>query len=202
MQGRASITRAALITAAAEVVNEQGPEAAGVDRISRRAAVSKGAFYFHFPSKERLLAELVVGAREELRPLLERLRDQHGPLVGDVADFAQSLIRELRENPVLRAGMSVELSLPPGHRCEPGLNRLPVEALRLRTLRAGDELPGTAAPAVVGDLLAVVTLGLERLDRLTPGSASATADEIWQLLTVLLRRLDGVLPASEAGKKD
>ncbi|MFJ1869710.1 ScbR family autoregulator-binding transcription factor [Streptomyces sp. NPDC088097] len=54
MQERAARTRKRLVRAAAEAFDEHGLGAASMQAVSRSAGVSKGALYFHFPSKEHL----------------------------------------------------------------------------------------------------------------------------------------------------
>ncbi len=56
--GNREKTRLALLAAAREVIGECGIRAASVDAISRRAGVTKGAFYYAFASKPALLTEL------------------------------------------------------------------------------------------------------------------------------------------------
>lgn len=56
---RRALTRARLVEAALDVFSLAGYEHATVDDIARAARVSKGAFYFHFTSKEDMLAELL-----------------------------------------------------------------------------------------------------------------------------------------------
>lgn len=56
-------TRRRLLDVALSLYASEGYEATSVDDICKRAALSKGAFYFHFAGKEALLAE----ALEELR---------------------------------------------------------------------------------------------------------------------------------------
>ncbi|MGJ5756560.1 TetR family transcriptional regulator [Streptomyces puniciscabiei] len=53
-QERAIRTRQAILVAAAQVFAEVGYQAATIVEILRRADVTKGALYFHFPSKEEL----------------------------------------------------------------------------------------------------------------------------------------------------
>jgi AcrR family transcriptional regulator len=53
---RAKIT---LLRAAEEVFAEKGLAGAKIEEIARRAGVSKGAFYLHFPSKEAALKQLL-----------------------------------------------------------------------------------------------------------------------------------------------
>ncbi|MFI7016153.1 ScbR family autoregulator-binding transcription factor [Streptomyces sp. NPDC050164] len=53
-QERAIRTRRVILEAAAAVFDELGYEAATISEVLKRADVTKGAFYFHFPSKEDL----------------------------------------------------------------------------------------------------------------------------------------------------
>ncbi len=55
-------TRAALLDAARRAFAGDGYERTTVDEVARKAEVSKGAVYFHFPSKDRLFAELLASS--------------------------------------------------------------------------------------------------------------------------------------------
>jgi AcrR family transcriptional regulator len=61
-QERATRTRAAILEAAATVFAERGYEAATIADILVRADVTKGALYFHFPSKEDLARGVIAYA--------------------------------------------------------------------------------------------------------------------------------------------
>jgi AcrR family transcriptional regulator len=69
-------TRAKLIDAAAELLDEGGPAAVTLREVGRRAGVSHNAPYKHFSGKQDLLA--AVAARE-LRSLAERMRTAAEP---------------------------------------------------------------------------------------------------------------------------
>jgi AcrR family transcriptional regulator len=58
-QQRGEQTRARIVEAALACFAQQGYDAAGVAEICRRAGVSKGAFYHHFPSKQAVFLELM-----------------------------------------------------------------------------------------------------------------------------------------------
>jgi AcrR family transcriptional regulator len=58
-QLRAKRTHRALIAAARHVFAEQGYAGASVDDVARAAGCSKGAYYFHFESKEAVLVALI-----------------------------------------------------------------------------------------------------------------------------------------------
>jgi len=72
LQQRGEETRAAILEAAKECFAHHGYDATGVAEICRRADVSKGAFYHHFPSKQAVFTELLERWLAELdRRLLE-----------------------------------------------------------------------------------------------------------------------------------
>jgi AcrR family transcriptional regulator len=58
-QQRAAETRARILDAALEGFARYGYDATGVGEICRRAEISKGAFYHHFPSKQAVFLELM-----------------------------------------------------------------------------------------------------------------------------------------------
>ncbi|MHA5054044.1 ScbR family autoregulator-binding transcription factor [Streptomyces sp. SD15] len=59
-QERAIRTRRTILEAAAAVFDERGYEAATIGEILARAGVTKGALYFHFPSKQSLAEGLLT----------------------------------------------------------------------------------------------------------------------------------------------
>ncbi|BAS28768.1 TetR/AcrR family transcriptional regulator [Limnochorda pilosa] len=65
-------TRRRILDAAVDVFSRLGYHQAAVDEIVRESGTSKGAIYFHFPSKESIFFAVV----EEFAGLLERRIDQ------------------------------------------------------------------------------------------------------------------------------
>jgi TetR/AcrR family transcriptional repressor of nem operon len=51
-------TRERILTAAGHLFREHGIDGVGVDAVMRRAGLTHGGFYLHFPSKEALAAEV------------------------------------------------------------------------------------------------------------------------------------------------
>lgn len=78
-------TRSALLQAAAACFARCGYAETGVADICRRAAVSKGAFYYHFPGKREIFLEL-------LRGWLDRLEGMLAAAVAQASDIPCSLM--------------------------------------------------------------------------------------------------------------
>lgn len=83
-QIRAQETRQKILSAAATCFSRIGYDAASVSSICTEAGVTKGAFYYHFPSKQALFLDLInlwladldlnfLGARQESKNVPESL---------------------------------------------------------------------------------------------------------------------------------
>ncbi|KOU45938.1 ScbR family autoregulator-binding transcription factor [Streptomyces sp. NPDC060334] len=92
MQERAARTRERLVRAAAEAFDEHGLGAASMQAVSKSAGVSKGALYFHFPSKEHL-ADAVRGA----------CGDRFAAKASDLMEAGESPVQVLMRLPGLTA---------------------------------------------------------------------------------------------------
>ena len=73
-----SDVRERILDAAIEVLVQRGYSAAGVQEIITRSGTSKGSFYHHFPSKEKMTMKLVEIMTEKL---IKKVQDsiQHQP---------------------------------------------------------------------------------------------------------------------------
>ena len=85
-------TRERVFAAALAEIARSGLAAADVGAIAAAASVARGTFYFHFPTKEHVLAELE--RREELRIVadLERRRGSEG----DLPALLTAVVRQVR----------------------------------------------------------------------------------------------------------
>jgi AcrR family transcriptional regulator len=84
-QKRAAQTRSRILAAAAASFAEHGYDATGVEEVCRRAGVSKGAFYHHFPSKQAVFLQL-------LDQWLETLDDQIASILSEKEDVPAALV--------------------------------------------------------------------------------------------------------------
>ena len=79
---------AALIEAALEIIEEQGPQALTIRKVAQRAGVSHAAPYRHFPDKDYLILSVVERGFELLDQSMERARAAAGD--DPLAQFAAS----------------------------------------------------------------------------------------------------------------
>ncbi len=73
---QAAATRKAIMDAAAQLVREGGFEKMSVRELCRRAGVTTGAFYHHFPSKEALVTRGSVSVDSYLEEAMAGVMDQ------------------------------------------------------------------------------------------------------------------------------
>lgn len=102
-QARAVQTRRTIVEAAASVFAEFGYERAATSEILRRAHVTKGAMYFHFPSKESL-AQAVMDEQTSL----VHVEPQLSPLQS-VIDITHQFAHVLCHDALARAGTRLSI---------------------------------------------------------------------------------------------
>ncbi|MEU9982376.1 ScbR family autoregulator-binding transcription factor [Streptomyces sp. NPDC050856] len=102
-QERAVRTRRAILEAAAAVFDERGYEAATIAEILERAGVTKGALYFHFPSKQAL----AQGVLDE--QLAEGGVPPRDSKLQEMVDVGLLLAYRIKREPMLSAGARLSL---------------------------------------------------------------------------------------------
>lgn len=105
-QARSKATVDAVVTAAAQVLIEQGYEGATTMRVAERAGVSIGSLYQYFPNKESLIVVLIEQHADQIVEIMEKA-------LGDPANV--TLADGLRA--IIRAGTSA-------HHLDPTLHKI------------------------------------------------------------------------------
>ncbi|MCQ4041528.1 ScbR family autoregulator-binding transcription factor [Streptantibioticus rubrisoli] len=153
-QARAVRTKRMILQAAAEVFDEFGYEGASTTEIIARGGFTRGALYFHFPSKEALAEAVMAAQSEALVPPVRKVRLQA------VIDLTLLFAERLRTDVVLRA--AVRLGVDQASRKNP--NRAPyqepinlVEDLLAEARDRGELLPGVNVEEVAGILVGAFT---------------------------------------------
>lgn len=94
----ATDTRQKILDAAQRVVMRRGFASASVDAIQEEAGISRGTFFYHFPSKDDLA-----------RTLLERYAESDRQIVDDFMARAEKLSRDPLQQVLIFVGLHEEL---------------------------------------------------------------------------------------------
>jgi len=104
---------AAILEAAAEVIDDVGWDRASTNRIAERAGVSIGSLYQYFPNKEAILAQLEEHHRTAVHGVvagaLDRLADPTVAVDTALRALFDDLIELHRDNPVLTRVLSTQV---------------------------------------------------------------------------------------------
>ncbi|WP_033401842.1 ScbR family autoregulator-binding transcription factor [Actinopolyspora mortivallis] len=187
-QKRAERTRHSLLRAGAEVIAARGCEKASLSEILQRAGVTKGALYFHFPSKNALVRAVL----EERAAVAAT--DSGEPYTQDLIDFTHRAARAGERDPLLRAETRMAAESLSGKDCPVPYREWSAtfQDMLRRSAKAGETLPGTD-PAASADTLAAAYLGTRLF-----WHATGQRPELREMLARLWRHLlpGLVLPAT------
>lgn len=104
-------TRRRLYKAALEIYRRDGVEAARIDDIAKAVGVSRGTFYFHFPTKEDVLVELLDSSQADISAHIEALPDDT-PIGAILPRVAREIAAQWQDDPhILRELGTVALKL-------------------------------------------------------------------------------------------
>lgn len=183
MQDRAIRTRQTILTAAAKVFEERGYLAATINEILSIAGMTKGALYFHFPTKEAL-AEGVIREQDHQLPIPDRACK-----VQQLVDTVVLHAYRLQTNPLVRAGVRLSLDHE-AHgldRGGPFLRWSTVGIDLLEKAQAQGELMPHVMPAETADVLVGAFAGVQAMSQ-----AMSNYEDLAPRVTALLRH---VLPS-------
>jgi AcrR family transcriptional regulator len=111
-QARAQATIEAILEAAAQLLVDDGVEAASTNRIAERAGVSVGSLYQYFPSKEAVLFALVDRHVASMQKLLDEKGETllGSPLEEGVAAYVTAMFEAHRLAPKLHRVLFEQLT--------------------------------------------------------------------------------------------
>ena len=101
-----------LLDAAAELFTDRGYAATRIADICQSAGVAKGLFYWHFPTKSALFAELVRIMRQRLRRTQAQAMDPLADAVTRISQGAAASVQFMAENAAHFALLDVERTDP------------------------------------------------------------------------------------------
>ncbi len=155
-QARAVATRQTVLRAAAEVFDQRGYAGATMSEILTRAAVTKGALYFHFGSKEELARAVI----QEQTAWLETWQPTTDSPAQAMIDLGYAFARALQEDPLVRG--SIRLTVEHGTFTQPQTAAYrswsDAATALLRSARdAGELRPGLDVSGAAGVIVGAVT---------------------------------------------
>ncbi|MDQ0764683.1 ScbR family autoregulator-binding transcription factor [Streptomyces canus] len=165
-QERAIRTRRAIVEAAGAVFDEHGYAASTIAMVLERAEVTKGALYFHFPSKESL-AQAVLDEQLSLGAV-----PPHPCKVQEIVDMTFVFGQRLRTNSLLKGSvrLTVDQCAPPGVDHTGPFRQWSEHLLAmLQQARDQGELLPTVQPPDTADLLVGAFAGVQLMSRALHG---------------------------------
>ncbi|GAA2819057.1 ScbR family autoregulator-binding transcription factor [Saccharopolyspora taberi] len=178
-QRRAQVTRRTILVAAAEEFDREGYRATPLNAILRRGGVTKGAFYFHFASKEAVAQVLIRIQRERWTALFQRwVRSGLDPLSTAVG-LVDEVVRLIDDDVVIRAGTALA--------CRREAGGVPLDWERSLTelfakAADGGQLRPDVDPRAAARVLHAALVGVRAL-----GPGASAADRVAEIWRVLLR---------------
>ena len=185
-QSRSEHTRLHLVRSAAELFDRNGFAGTTLADVSSSAGVTKGAFYFHFTSKDELGGAVQAEACALLRSALYRLAASRSPALQALVDLTHELVRWLGHEPLVRA--SFRTARECGQRGKPFLDFYTEWLAALEALLRDAEQRGELAAGVDVEhaltLVLSVSVGLEMLwwAKVRQGSMVESLTGMWSML--------------------
>jgi AcrR family transcriptional regulator len=188
MQQRAVLTRGRVLNAAAEVFARTGFLAASMNDIVDAAGVTKGALYFHFPSKEALAVAIVEEQFAQWPPVVEAIIEHSPDAIISIIALTYEVGTRFRDDVLITAGvrLSFERELVNADMPTPFVGWVDIlqdlfsRARREGLLRPG-VLPAPAARALVGSFFGVQHISEMLTNRV---DLEVRLDEFWKIFLV------------------
>ena len=188
MQQRAVLTRGRVLIAAAEVFARTGFLAASMNDIVEAAGVTKGAVYFHFPSKEALAVAIVEEQFAQWPPLVAGVIEHSPDALTSIVALTYEVGSRFRDDVLTTAGVRLSFERELVHAAMPTpfvgwvaiLQELFGQARREGQLRAG-LVPAATARALVGAFFGIQHVSEILTDRT---DLESRLDEFWKVFLV------------------
>jgi AcrR family transcriptional regulator len=110
-QVRAEVTRCRIIDAAVELFGAAGYGDTGLTEILHRAEVTKGAFYYHFDTKEAVASAIIDESFQKVREAADAVIESSSPALENVIRATFVVANEMETDPRVQAGKQLAQSL-------------------------------------------------------------------------------------------
>lgn len=194
-QERAHVTRETIVAGAAAVFGRRGYGLASIADIAAEAGVTKGALYFHFPSKDELARAVIAEQHRRTMAAAAEVIEEGRPGLETMVLLSVALARQLLTDPVVSAGirLTTDVSLFDPPVTEPYEDWLGTATSLFR--RAGEE--GDLRPDVDPERLASVVVPAYTGVQLVSETLTRRADLLKRVRDLWTVLLPGIVPPSE-----
>jgi AcrR family transcriptional regulator len=190
VQARAEATRQKIIHAAVDLFEEVGYGDTGLADILNRAGVTKGAFYYHFQSKEAVAAAIIDQAETQKRDAIFRLTSSSSSALEAIIGLSFVVADMIERDKVARVGNQLEQALaqvsPAGALAYTQFRSLYVSVVE-QAIVEGDLLDDLDAEDMTQTIWAAV-LGTQLLSSATGDDLLARLAQVWKVI------LRGIVP--------
>jgi AcrR family transcriptional regulator len=174
------------LKAAAETFEAHGYLGTSLQDVVAGRQVSKGALYFHFPSKEQLAAAIILEQRDLLPKLADELRDRYPRAIQLLIEVSRLTAGRLRRDVMVRAGTRLACEREQIGGSTPPLFDTwteTIESLLDEAREQGDLLPEVDT-RVVAEFIIVALTGLQHWGYFSTASAAPQPPLVvmWRLL--------------------
>jgi len=194
MQERARQTRVRILETAAAAFARDGYEGSSLNEVIRASGLTKGAFYFHFGSKEELA---LAAFRHKQEQFVARIVGEAAEQPDALAELAAALrlrVRVLREDPafgcVLRLGAELGATAGPGSEFA-SFHELTIGYFADLVGRGQSQgvIRASLDARAAGETIFAAMIGVDRVSRILSGRVDLErrTDDMLDLITIGLR---------------
>ncbi|MEU6313214.1 ScbR family autoregulator-binding transcription factor [Streptomyces sp. NPDC047014] len=193
-QERAEITRQAILDGAATAFDDSGFEGTSLSDVVKHAGVTKGALYFHFPSKEALARTLM----DEQFQVADHIPGVEHPGLQTIIDLTHRMAHGLRTDVRIRAGIRLVIEF--GSFTSPDPTPYDTWIATCRSCLTPAQQQGDIHPAVDVEALAALLVGCFTGIQVTSHVRTRRADlharveDLWRFL------LPTIVPQDRLGR--
>ena len=192
LQARARATRETIIHAAVEIFEDVGYGDTGLIDIINRAAVTKGAFYYHFSTKESVAAAIIGEAYSRIHELVvSTLQDNSSPALENFIRATFVVAEHIRNDQVVRVGHELRQALPVGRGAALAAfdERRSVFAAAVEAAIAEGDVLHDVDPDEVADTIRAAVVGMHAILGTTDDAVFTYLSATWRIV------LRGIVPA-------
>jgi AcrR family transcriptional regulator len=183
---RAQRTRLHILDTAAAAFAEHGYDGVSLNELIRRSGLTKGAFYFHFPSRDALALAAFRHKQQQLVDRIAEAVDEETPPLERLEVILRERARLLERDPTLFAvvRLGIELTLRHGAGSEyASFSELPLELFEriVTDGQARGEIRRELDPRRTAETIFAGILGVDQAALLLPDELDVSARSEWLL---------------------